>query len=265
MLTSPWRAAVCLAIGALAVGAASGKAANQPSRFSGAISRQIRKPEQPPAKELDRSKTAAAEEEKKRRQLAVQYCMRGIMRAKTRKYEQALADFDTSLRIDPECPGGELGRGMCLQTLRRKKEAQQAFMRAVERNPESALTRYWLGFSLREAGDLDGAIEQLDVSLKIDPKSARAFAARAETWSQKGDYQRAMADVEKSLLIEPDNVAIYMSRAQIQNRAGHYREAREDSNKALKAAPANVKAAGCVWWTLLRLEQITNLGRKNEK
>ena len=53
-------------------------------------------------------------------------------------------------------------------------------------------------------GDLDRAIADYDVALKIDPVLVDALNSRAMAWRAKGDRRRALTDLDAALKLKPD-------------------------------------------------------------
>jgi tetratricopeptide (TPR) repeat protein len=62
--------------------------------------------------------------------------------------------------------------------------------------PAYAVRQLRAGIVQYEAGDYDGAIEELTQSLKAAPYFKAAFLARAKAWKMRGDYQAAIKDIE---------------------------------------------------------------------
>ena len=70
---------------------------------------------------------------------------------------------------------------------------------------------------------IDRAIGDYDVALRIDPTVADNFNARGELWRKKGDRPRALADFGAAIKLNPDHPtakASYKSLAQELERLG---------------------------------------------
>jgi tetratricopeptide (TPR) repeat protein len=72
-------------------------------------------------------------------------------------------------------------------------------------------------------GQLDRAIADDDVALRLDPTLADVFNARGELWYRKGDRPRALADFGAAIRLNPQHAAAranYKSLAQELERLG---------------------------------------------
>jgi tetratricopeptide (TPR) repeat protein len=63
------------------------------------------------------------------------------------------------------------------------------------------------GAAYQRRDDIDRAIADYDVALRLDPKLADIFNTRGELHRGKGDRQRALADFGAALKIDPRHVA----------------------------------------------------------
>ena len=102
----------------------------------------------------------------------------GEDRLASNEYDQALADFDEAIRLNPAYAPAYASRA-------------QAWVKKHYRD--------------REIADYTEAI-------KLDPKNVSYRAARAESWSAQGMHKRAMADFDDVLRMEPNNPSYWVSR-----------------------------------------------------
>ena len=63
------------------------------------------------------------------------------------------------------------------------------------------------------AGDLDGAINDYDTALRLDPEDAVAFSYRGHIWQLKGNLDRAIADFDAVIGLDPQDPAASNNRA----------------------------------------------------
>jgi tetratricopeptide (TPR) repeat protein len=69
--------------------------------------------------------------------------------------------------------------------------------RAIEIDPEDALTYYNRGVAKFELGDKQGALLDFDRAIMIDPQDAEAYSNRGAVKLALGDKQGAIADLTK--------------------------------------------------------------------
>jgi tetratricopeptide (TPR) repeat protein len=93
------------------------------------------------------------------------------------------------------------------------------------------------GVELKRTGDLDGAIKDYDIAIKLNPNDPFAFNNRANAWRDKGDLDRAVADYGTAVRLDPEYAAAYTNRGLVHERRKDFARARADFKAAL-AAPA---------------------------
>src|SRR5437870_5554944 len=59
------------------------------------------------------------------------------------------------------------------------------------------------GTEAQNKGDLDGAIAAFSEAIRLNPKSAQAFAFRGHTYRDKGQLDKAIADLDESIRLDP--------------------------------------------------------------
>jgi tetratricopeptide (TPR) repeat protein len=81
------------------------------------------------------------------------YSNLGVMREAEGKLEEARADYQRAIQLDPQNLSFHLNLGSALARLGKKKEAVQVYEEALRINPEAALAHYSLGIVLAEEGN----------------------------------------------------------------------------------------------------------------
>ncbi len=95
--------------------------------------------------------------------------MDGASNLNTGKTEEALADFNRAIKIDPKKAAGYLGRGNTLNIL----------------------------------GQYEKAIADYNITLEINTELAEAYVNRGSAYSHLGEIEKAIADYEKGLALKP--------------------------------------------------------------
>jgi tetratricopeptide (TPR) repeat protein len=88
---------------------------------------------------------------------------------------------------------------------------------------------YWK----HQLNDLDGALEDFNQAINLDPKHVEGYDYRADVWKAKGEIDRALADYEIAIRLDPTYAAAYYSRGRIYESQGEVARARADYNAAL--------------------------------
>lgn len=200
--------------------------------------------------------------------LALVYGRRGWIHDYLDEYEQALADFNCALELDPDSidihyglarvygehedfrssittydRALELGlkvaktynaRGWAYHLAGESKRALADFDRALELNPkmESAYTgRGWVSLQL---GDFQQALVEFNHALDLNPNWSEACHGRAFTYVALKEYKQALADFDHYLEIDKENPYVYLRRG-VAYYIGlkNYQQALADFDRAL--------------------------------
>jgi adenylate cyclase len=94
---------------------------------------------------------------------------------------EATNEAQTALGLDERDPWAHLTHGVVLWRMRRHGEAERAFRRALESNPNFALAHAFLGLPLAGVGAHQEALDSAKQALRLSPKDPLVFnfAARA--------------------------------------------------------------------------------------
>lgn len=106
--------------------------------------------------------------------------MDGVSKLNLNNPEKAIKAFERAIKIDPQRPGGYLGRANSLNTMGRYKQS----------------------------------IADYDQALKLDDKLANAYVNRGIAYARLGEKEKAIADYEKALALDPkiDNSPGFVKR-----------------------------------------------------
>lgn len=89
------------------------------------------------------------------------------------------------------------------------------------------------------AGNIEGAISDLNTAIDTDPSMIDAYILRGEVYMQTGDYSNAMNDFNMVLGIDASNSIAYYDRALLNMRLEDFNSAMNDINNALATYAAN--------------------------
>ena len=97
------------------------------------------------------------------------------------------------------------------------------------------------GVACLRTDDFDGAIDNFDKAIALDPNDAVNYLRRGVTYMErgvhrriKGDLNRAIADLNKAIAIDPQNAVYYFSRGAVKLYQWKDREAQRDFKKSLE-------------------------------
>ena len=99
------------------------------------------------------------------------------------------------------------------------------------------------GIARNAVGDLNGALEDYDAAIKLNPKNASYYRDRGYVRERAGDYDGAIADATATIELKPDDLLAHFNRAQAyQKRAngsviGDLRKALADYDVVVRLKP----------------------------
>jgi len=121
------------------------------------------------------------------------------------------------------------------------RDSTSLWQRALAVHPDSGLVAFYWGNTLREQGDLAGAIAEYDRALALGaPLAASIHNNRSVAHQARGELRLALADMDRALALAPSPGA-YVNRGLLrlaQDRAG----AIADFSEAIRLAPGDAGA-----------------------
>ncbi len=94
-------------------------------------------------------------------------------------------------------------------------EAEKAYKRSIELNPNYATARQWYSRLLNTLGRKDEALAEIRRANEIDPLSAVILSNVAGFYRERGDHQSAIEQNNKIVEISPDYFAVQATFAEI--------------------------------------------------
>jgi tetratricopeptide (TPR) repeat protein len=138
---------------------------------------------------------------------AQSYAARGQALAKSGKSEEALAEFDRALALDPYNVPALYGRGLIYQADKRHEQAIADFTAANGLTPQRVEPLLARATSYLAVDKTKEAASDLDEAVQADPNSAQAWSARGVTYERLGDKAKAFASYGRALALRPRDEA----------------------------------------------------------
>jgi tetratricopeptide (TPR) repeat protein len=101
---------------------------------------------------------------------------------------------------------------------------------------------YQEGVNKYDAGNYEGAVEDFNQVIELDPQNALAYNRRGDAYYRLGDYEQAKADSSQAILLNPQDANAYYDRGFAFYELGKYKEAIADYNQAIKLNSENAYA-----------------------
>lgn len=164
------------------------------------------------------------------------YGLRGRAFYSKGDYDNAIADFDDAIRLDPKLAMAYNFRGLIYWRKREYDLAIKEYDEAIRLNPKLAVAYGNRGEAYARKGEFDRAIGDYDVTLRLDPNSA-PYNGRGFAYKQMGNFDRAILDLNEAIRIAPNNAAAYANRGDAYRQKGDLDRAFADLNEAVRLDP----------------------------
>lgn len=138
------------------------------------------------------------------------YMKRSYVRHQIGRYMEALHDLEQAEALDSnlrESNGFLIGRGMNLLQLGAFEDAEQAFVKAIENNPEVPFLYEQAAVCKMNRNRHMDAIMMCTKGLEIDDRYHPLVQLRGFLYYQNGEYVRALDDAERYTLLKEDDAS----------------------------------------------------------
>ncbi len=168
---------------------------------------------------------------------------------------EALADFESALRLDSDRTSSLFGAGLAAYQLRKYEVAVEHLSRAVTLSPEHADAYQYLGLAEYRLGDLDPAYEHLTEAWVYDPNDGTTLFYLGRLLAVRGKPQVAVERFNEAERSGFDLGSVEFARGLAWMQAGEYEQARNDLQKAENAYPSRVEVKLSLARALYLLEE----------
>ena len=153
---------------------------------------------------------------------------------KTKNYERALYFIERLCSFDKENYNYTYNKAWCLSKLMRYKESIQTYQSLIDKTYYQHIIFNNLGFLYVLDGQYDLAKSYLQKGLELMPGYAYLNSNISIVYFAKGDIDKAMQHIEISLTEGPSNPLAYYLRAKYLGATGKKEEAQKDIHMAEK-------------------------------
>jgi tetratricopeptide (TPR) repeat protein len=153
-------------------------------------------------------------------------------------YNKALAYFTERIRDNPKDGYAHAARGVA-RTGKGEKDDQALadFNEAIRLDPRLAVAFEHRGYIAYVRKDYDKSLADLNEAIRLDPGIRWPYHVRGWIWYRKKDYDKALADYEQALKIDPKEAVFYRDRGNVAFARKQYDKALGDYGEAIKLNP----------------------------
>ena len=131
--------------------------------------------------------------------------LKAVALARLGRYEEAMAANQLAQQLDPGNAHYAYNGGLILLNKKDFSQAEQAFRRAINRFPRTAVLQQGLGETLIKLERYQDAEQTLRDAVRIEPGSGPAHAVLAELFYLLGDGENLGATAKKAVDLAPDH------------------------------------------------------------
>jgi len=153
------------------------------------------------------------------------------------RHEEAIAEYNAALRLNPSFAPAYLGRGLADLALRRPQDAAHDFDEAIRLDPnyvDAYLARAALAAG---AGNYEAALADLGVAREVAPDSPLAKIRLSLVLSGLGRYAEALSASQAANSNDPTILEGYLALGTAHNGLGQFESAQRDLDLYLVYAP----------------------------
>jgi tetratricopeptide (TPR) repeat protein len=168
------------------------------------------------------------------------YFLRGNAEAKLDHNQEAITDYSTAIKLEPEMKYYE-NRGLTYLEIRDYQSAIKDFNEALTFDSAYSVLYFNLGYTEALSGNYDIAIMNYTKAIHLDSTNAKTFVNRGDLWAGVGEHQKAVFDFTAALSLNVNDELAYFNRANEFVAIGLFENAIDDYSRAIALNPVNVK------------------------
>src|SRR5438552_961581 len=147
-----------------------------------------------------------------------------------------------AVAIDPGAPVGQYSRGWALAQKGKLTEAMAHYQTALRLNPDYAEAHNAVGALLADQGKLAEASEHYQTALRLKPDHAEAHGNVGSALARQGKLAEAVEHYQTALRFKPDYADVHYNWGNALTREGKLAEAIEHYRQALQIKPDHAVA-----------------------
>ena len=135
------------------------------------------------------------------------YATHAQMLAKSGKTEEALAEFNQAIELDPNNAQALYGRGLLYQGEKQDEQAIEDFTAASGLKPQQAEPLLGRAVSYIALDKFKEAAADLDEAVQADPQNAQIWSARGQAYERLGNKAKAAESYGRAIDLRPRDEA----------------------------------------------------------
>ena len=162
------------------------------------------------------------------------FYMRGRQALSEGRYSTAIENFNILARLDTADYWNYFFRGIAKYNLGDIRGAKNDFDRSVKINPVFTNGYHYRGITSSRFGDYEAALDDLQHAIDLRPGNMGLYFSRGVTYFLAQQFDKAVKDFDKYIRKEPRDPSAFLNRGATHLFLGDTLKAYEDYNKAIK-------------------------------
>ena len=173
---------------------------------------------------------------------AVAHYLRGSANRQLERYEDARADFDMAIDLDSDYANAYRDRGFLNYHLERYEDARADFDMAIDLDPYDAEAHRGSGLTNYQLELYQDALVDFDEAIRLQSNNADGYHYRGIVRAQLRQIRDALVDFDEAIRLQPNNAIVYFNRALMKVRTFQHSRAVLDFDEVIRIDPNNAEA-----------------------
>jgi tetratricopeptide (TPR) repeat protein len=149
------------------------------------------------------------------------------------RYEDAIANYDRSVALNPELPEAWSNRGLSLKNLEHYEESIANYDKAIELTPDFCAAWYNRGISLGFLERHEEAIISYEKAIELAPENYEVWNNRGVSLDKLGHHEKAIASFDQAFNLKPDFYQVLINKGIALAKRRRYEDALASHEQAL--------------------------------
>jgi tetratricopeptide (TPR) repeat protein len=170
------------------------------------------------------------------------YHNQGVSLAMLGNYDEALANFEQAISLNPQYPNTRFNRAELWLELGEYGKAEQEYSAVIQLSPDDVDSRVGRGHARFYLGRFEESLQDFNDVLTRQPENAVAYADRADLYAYLGRWEQSARDYRMAIKLDKTLGRAYQSAAWLMATCPDERF--RDATLAMKAAQRAVELDG---------------------
>ena len=179
------------------------------------------------------------------------YACRGNAYYSTRKYEEAINDYNEAIKRGTKKPEVYIRRGDIRRQRKEYEEAIEDYKQALQYDPANTLAYNNLGIAYLKIGEHDKAIQNLTAAIKLGSDNAVLYLNRGSIYEDKKENDEAIKDYDSAVRLCPNYKSNFVDTNFAHGKKEFVEKARDLLDETMRRHPkgsADYHYYSGVWW-----------------